>query len=90
MGFMLLSEVKMKRFLIIRLIIGMFLSAFFCGCVNQSEPVVLKKKYDQKKLTLMVYMAADNDLENYALNNLKQLEAGKNENINVLLLLDSA
>lgn len=90
MGFMLLSEVKMKRFLIIRLIIGMFLSAFFCGCVNQSEPVVLKKKYDQKKLTLMVYMAADNDLENYALNNLKQLEAGKNENINVLVLLDRA
>ena len=90
MGFLLLSEVNMKRFLVFGLIIGVLLSALFCGCLNQSQPVTLKEKEANKKITLMVYMAADNDLEGYALNNLKQLENGKNENINVLVLLDRA
>ena len=90
MGFLLLSEVNMKRFLVFELIIGVLLSALFCGCLNQSQPVTLKEKEANKKITLMVYMAADNDLEGYALNNLKKLENGKNENINVLVLLDRA
>ncbi len=41
-----------------------------------------------KNLTLMVYMAADNDLESYALQNLKAMERSQAENINVLVLLD--
>lgn len=45
-----------------------------------------------KKLTLIVYMAADNDLERYAISNLKQMEHSniniENGNLNVLVLLD--
>ena len=43
-----------------------------------------------KKLTLMVYMAADNDLESYALQNLKQLEQTVTDDLNILVLLDRA
>ena len=42
------------------------------------------------KLTLIVYMAADNDLEQYAIENLKDMEYADFENINVLALLDRA
>ena len=42
------------------------------------------------KLTLIVYMAADNDLEQYAIENLKAMEYADFENINVLALLDRA
>ena len=42
------------------------------------------------KLTLIVYMAADNDLEQYAIENLKDMEYADFENINVLVLLDRA
>ena len=41
-----------------------------------------------KALTLLVYMAADNELESYALTNLKQMEWANYENMNVLVLLD--
>lgn len=44
----------------------------------------------EKKLTLMVYMAADNDLESYALENLNQMEKVCCENMNILVLLDRA
>lgn len=44
----------------------------------------------KKSLTLMVYMAADNDLESYALQNLKMMEYAKPEDINILVLLDRA
>ncbi len=42
------------------------------------------------KLTLIVYMAADNDLEQYAIENLKAMEKADFENINVLALIDRA
>lgn len=42
------------------------------------------------KLTLMVYMAADNDLEAYAIENLKAMEWAETEDIKVLALLDRA
>ena len=47
---------------------------------------------DPKKLTLMIYMAADNDLETYALQNLKAMERADYdfEAMNVLVLLDRA
>lgn len=41
-----------------------------------------------KRLTLMVYMAADNDLEKWALKNLKQMERAGYEELNVIVLLD--
>ncbi len=45
-----------------------------------------------KKLTLMVYMAADNDLETYALQNLKAMEKSQCDfaSLNMLVLLDRA
>ena len=43
-----------------------------------------------KKLTLLVYMAADNDLECYALADLKEMEHAVFEEMNVLVLLDRA
>ena len=39
-------------------------------------------------LTLMVYMAADNDLESYALENLRSMQKAAFKGINVLVLLD--
>ena len=44
----------------------------------------------KKKLTLMIYMAADNDLESYALSNLKAMEKASFNNMNILVLLDRA
>lgn len=43
---------------------------------------------EKKELTLMVYMAADNDLESYALQNLKAMERADFSGLNVLVLLD--
>ncbi len=42
------------------------------------------------KLTLIIYMAADNDLEKYAIQNLKDMEHAEYENINVIALVDRA
>ncbi len=41
-----------------------------------------------KELTLLVYMAADNDLESHAIRNLKEMERAECEHLNVLVLLD--
>ncbi len=54
------------------------------------EPEPMKEMPDPAKLTLVVYMAADNDLESYAVSNLKDMEHAEFENINVLVLLDRA
>ena len=43
---------------------------------------------EKKDLTLLVYMAADNDLESYALRNLKAMEQAEFSRMNVLVLLD--
>ena len=43
-----------------------------------------------QKLVLLVYMAADNDLESYAIQNLKQMEHANYEKMDVLVLLDRA
>ncbi len=45
---------------------------------------------EPKKMTLLIYMAADNDLECYAIQNLKEMEHSDFENMNVLVLLDRA
>ena len=53
------------------------------------EPLLLQDNTKpQAKLTLMIYMAADNDLESYALQNLKQMERADFSRMNVLVLLD--
>ena len=45
---------------------------------------------EEIKLSLMIYMAADNDLESYALQNLNLMETADYEGINVLVLIDRA
>ena len=52
----------------------------------ETEP--MQEMPDPPKLTLVVYMAADNDLESYAIQNLKAMEHADFEKINVLVLLD--
>ena len=56
----------------------------------EESPVETPEEDPKKQLTLMVYMAADNDLESYALQNLKMLEQGKSGAANVIVLLDRA
>ncbi len=80
-----------------------FISAYagvmFSGCNFESEKIILppekpeirpepKTADKSKKLTLMIYMAADNDLEPYAIQNLKAMEHADFSEINVLVLLD--
>ena len=64
---------------------------FFSGCKHGeivSEISDVSKK--PSSLTLMIYMAADNDLESYAIQNLKQMEKAVCSGINVLVLFDRA
>ncbi len=59
---------------------------------EQAEPpeLELPEEEEPAELTLMVYMAADNDLESYALQNLKAMEHAEYEKINVIALIDRA
>ena len=68
-------------------LISFLFSFLFCSCLleNQSESVTVSK---EKKLTLMIYMAADNDLEKYALANLRSMEKISHEGVNVIVLID--
>lgn len=55
------------------------------------EPALLvdnTKIEEPKEFTLFVYMAADNDLESYAIRNLKEMERADFSRMNVLVLLD--
>lgn len=57
----------------------------------ESEPILEDEPEPEiKKLLLLVYMAADNDLESYAIQNLKQMEHAVYEKMDVLVLLDRA
>ncbi len=70
-----------------KVILILFLAQFlYVSCRLQSESVPVQDH--QRKLTLMVYMSADNDLERYALENLKAMEKADSSNISVLVLLD--
>ena len=62
-----------------------------------SEEIEQEEEFDPmpelpgiKKLTLMVYMAADNDLESHAIQNLKAMEHSDFKDMNILVLLDRA
>ena len=62
--------------------------------VPEPEPVEIPEPMQEMpgaaKLTLVVYMAADNDLETHAIANLKDMEHADFNDINVLVLLDRA
>ncbi len=63
----------------------------FTGCSNQvmrGRVLDVSGEEKNKSLTLMVYMAADNDLESYAMSNLKAMEHSDSRGVNVLVLFD--
>ena len=72
----------------------LFIFAFliFSSCQNGVSKItgsdVTPKPPSEAELTLVVYMACDNDLESYALQNLKQMEKTEFSKINVLVLMD--
>ena len=73
----------------------LFISIFFASCMQQGfvtgrEFVEEEPEIIEPKLTLMIYMAADNDLEAYALQNLRELKAGGCPQVKVIVLLDRA
>ena len=76
----------MERFFIFMLSVMLAFSA----CSYPVETASVADHSEKKKLTVMVYMAADNDLESYALQNLKSMEKSDFCEINVLVLLDRA
>ena len=66
-----------------------------CSCNLMAYPVPKRtlmldntKVEEPKELTLLVYMAADNDLESYAIRNLKAMERADFSRMNVLVLFD--
>ena len=86
----------MRRFLIL-FVMTSLLGFGFSACQFSSERINLNNdtrkqepetKTSEKKLTLIVYMAADNDLESYALRNMKAMEEAVFEKVNVIVLLD--
>lgn len=83
----------MKKNDLIKLVTVFLTSSFIlCNCSispNTSGKIV-DATPEPKKLTLMVYMAADNDLESEAIANLKQMEHSNFGKMNVLVLLDRA
>jgi hypothetical protein len=49
----------------------------------------IERKYQKANTTLIVYMAADNDLRSFAARNIKQMaEIGSNENLHIVVHLD--
>ena len=82
-------------------LIFLIFACFFSGCAYEPVKVALKEEPIPEpepepeplpdpvppKLTLMVYMAADNDLESHALANLKEMERAEYEQMTVLVLL---
>ena len=74
--------------------IAVFLAVLiFAACSNgagHGKVLDVTPEPEVSKLTLMVYMAADNDLESYALANLKAMERAECSGIKILVLLDRA
>ena len=70
--------------------------SFFVSCFTPTTPSKIvdaspkKSPPDPPKLVLMVYMAADNDLENYAIQNLKQMEHAEFGETKVIAIVDRA
>ena len=75
-------------------IIAVFLALFiFAACSNEAghgKVLDVTPEPEVSNLTLMVYMAADNDLESYALANLKSMERAECDGVKILVLLDRA
>lgn len=91
-----MKKVRFIKFSLVFLISSLLL----CSClldirgkgkiVDITEEPPVEVIPEPEKLTLMVYMAADNDLESEAIANLKQMEHSDFDRMNVLVLLDRA
>ncbi len=64
------------------------ISFVFFGCSYYTEGNETESSNKMNKLTLIIYMAADNDLESYAIENFNEMENSKFRNMNVLALVD--
>ncbi|WP_027631633.1 clostripain [Clostridium hydrogeniformans] len=58
--------------------------------ISQKDQKEIKAQKDSGKLTVMIYCDADNDLEPYLLNDIKEMKKGyvNNPNLNLLVLVD--
>lgn len=57
--------------------------------IEENDPIDTRSIVAKKPWTLMIYMAADNDLSYFAWKNLKQMELiGSNHNINIIVQLN--
>lgn len=64
--------------------------AIYHDLATEDELLQLRAVNPKKPLTLIIYIAADNDLHPYAWKNIKQMEMiGSNENINVIVQLNT-
>ena len=83
---------KSIYFLIIHILIATSLSGVPSIPLRPYTPESKTKRFTQpkKSLTFMVFMSADNDLYYFAIHNLKQmLQVGSNENINIIVQLNT-
>ncbi len=61
----------------------------FCQEIQAVTVPQTRNKFQQKDWTIIVYIAADNDLRSFAARNIKQMASiGSNEHINILVHLD--
>lgn len=73
-----------KAFLVL-----MFSLFLFVGCDFEKQQYL--DVHDKKPLTYAIYMAADNNLEDYAIENIDALKkVGSSDNVNIVVLFDRA
>ena len=77
-------------FLYIKILVASCMHPVLVTGSQQVEEEVEEPEIQETMLTLMIYMAADNDLESYALQNLMDIKATTSERVKTLVLLDRA
>ncbi|HBL98150.1 TPA: hypothetical protein DDZ86_00735 [Candidatus Dependentiae bacterium] len=71
------------------LLVLLSISTFILSCNDGSDLQSNNRALERKECTILIYMAADNDLYPFASQNLAQLkEVGSNEHLNILVHLD--
>lgn len=79
----------MKAFLYGLYVLLTSLMLFFSSSALLSCAYAAENTGSDKAWTLMVYMCADNDLEEMALYDFLEMEQGIHEDVNVIVLMDS-
>lgn len=74
-----------------KIIISLICALVFIGCKNSSESTSEPFVHNKAKWTYAIYMAADNNLERFALKNIKEIKENLISNdVNFVVLLDRA